>query len=141
MQEVIVTTLTIFLPLLLGWFFGKRKNNAETKGIEISNELSLQEARLKQKSDEMKIMSENASYYQQMVDDFAERYKQVLADLKEANDASKERDIKIDELLKAAKDREAKIDELLQKIKKQDAQIQELIDELRKYKQLNGKSQ
>lgn len=89
----------------------------------------------------MKIMSENASYYQQMVDDFAERYKQVLADLKEANDASKERDIKIDELLKAAKDREAKIDELLQKIKKQDAQIQELIDELRKYKQLNGKSQ
>lgn len=125
MQEAIITALTIILPLVLGWFFGRGKTKAETKGLEIENELKLQEARLKTKSEELEIMSKNAAYYQQMVDDFAERYTKVLDDLKQAHDAAKEREQKIDELLKT--------------IKARDIQIQELIGEIRKYKQLNGK--
>lgn len=133
MQEAIVTTLSIVLPALLGWFFGKRKTNAETKGIEIENQSKLQEARLKSKSEELEIMSKNANYYQQMVDDFADRYNRVLEELKKANETAKAQEAKIDELLKTIKTQ-------VETIENRDIQVQKLIAELRKYKQLNGKS-
>lgn len=133
MQEAIVSILSIILPILLGWFVGRKMQNVEVKGKEIDNQLKLNEAKLKSKSDELELMSKNAAYYQQMVDDFAERYNKVLEELKKVNDFSKEQESKIDELMKMVKNQN-------DIIKSRDIEVQELINELRKYKQLNGKS-
>lgn len=133
MRETIQTILTITLPALLGWLFGRKTQNVEVKGKEIDNQLKLKEADLKSKSDELELMSKNAAYYQQMVDDFAERYNKVLEELKKSNDLAKEQESKIDELMKMVKDQN-------DTIQKRDLEIQELITEIRKYKQLNGKS-
>lgn len=115
------------------WLFTRRKYRAEAKAIEIENEL-------KRKSSELEYQNGYASHYQALLDDYAKRHLAALEDLERSAKTIKERDAKIDELMKT-------IEELTSVIKAQEAKnedlmriVEDLTEQLKKYKQLNGKT-
>lgn len=101
MEQLIFPIISSLATATITWFFARRKNSAEAKSAEIDNEVK------------------SAEFYQSLLDDSVGRINKLIEITEQLEDKIKERDAKIEFLIK---------------------EIEELTTELRKYKQLNGKS-
>lgn len=92
-ELIIVPVVVGFVSAFSGWFFGRRKQDAETKGSEIENaERALQ-------------------YYRQMVDDMGLRLTKAIEELQTTN-------IELKATKKVIKELEEKVEAMTDELKK-----------------------
>lgn len=68
MGSDIISIVSIALTGFVGWFFGRRKTKAETRGVEIENDIKL------------------SKHYQRLLDDLEGRYKEKFDDVSKLYD-------------------------------------------------------
>ncbi|WP_268846747.1 hypothetical protein [Flavobacterium aestivum] len=81
MEQVLITIIPAFFTGLIGWFFGRKKENVEVKSIDIDNEVK------------------SAAFYQNLLDDASKRLNDAIKAIEERDIRIKQRDEKIEQLI------------------------------------------
>lgn len=95
MEQVISAIVLAFFTGLIGWFFGRKKENVQVKSIDIDNEVK------------------SAAFYQNLLDDASKRLNEAIKAIEERDKRIRERDEKIEQLI----DEIEKLTEQLRKYK------------------------
>ena len=85
LKEPLITFFTLFLSSLVGWLFGQRKQQAETKTTELDN------------------VDKAIRIYHQMIDDLTQKYNQAINELHTAHQRIQQLETSVDNLLKELK--------------------------------------
>ena len=80
LKEPLLAFISLFLSTLVGWLFGRRKQQAETQTTELDNKA--------------------IHIYRQMIDDLSEKYAHAIEELRQAHQRIKELENTIENLLK-----------------------------------------
>ena len=80
-KEPLLAFISLFLSTLVGWLFGRRKQQAETQTTELDN------------------VDKAIHIYRQMIDDLSQKYAHAIEELKKANARIKDLEASVEELL------------------------------------------
>ena len=81
LKEPLLAFISLFLSTLVGWLFGRRKQQAETQTTELDN------------------VDKAIHIYRQMIDDLSQKYAQAITELHTAQQRIKELETTIENLL------------------------------------------
>ena len=81
LKEPLLAFISLFLSTLVGWLFGRRKQQAETQTTELDN------------------VDTAIHIYRQMIDDLSQKYAHAIEELKKANAHIKDLEASVEELL------------------------------------------
>ena len=82
LKEPLLAFISLFLSTLVGWLFGRRKQQAETQTTELDN------------------VDKAIHIYRQMIDDLSQKYAHAIEELRQAHQRIKELENTIENLLK-----------------------------------------
>ena len=81
LKEPLLAFISLFLSTLVGWLFGRRKQQAETQTTELDN------------------VDKAVKIYREMIEDLGTKYANAIDELKKANQRIKDLEASVEELL------------------------------------------
>jgi len=81
LKEPLLAFISLFLSTLVGWLFGRRKQQAETQTSELDN------------------VDKAVKIYREMIEDLGTKYANAIDELKKANQRIKDLEASVEELL------------------------------------------
>ena len=127
MKEFFTTYAGEFITAIIagfgGWFFQRKKQDAEVQSSEIENAEKV------------------LKYYREMLEDLGGRLKEAITELQSAKTMIRDQEATIESLSGRLKEAITELQEAKTMIRDLETTIEGLTDELKKYKQLNGKKE
>ena len=80
LKEPLLAFISLFLSTLVGWLFGRRKQQAETQTTELDN------------------VDKAVKIYREMIEDLGTKYANAIDELKKANQRIKDLEASVEEL-------------------------------------------